>query len=144
MGHLMFPVAPGGPQRDTFGANMLPLPLHRLSGICAAFLLVSPGLVQAQSQQEMNEEAAGEFERADAALNKIYKRFVKELDAEATGKLKAAQRAWVQFRDAESELAADIDARGGSMAPLIYFGKRTELTVTRAKELEAMLKPLDQ
>lgn len=88
----------------------------------------------------MNRQAARDFEAADGALNRTYQRFLAKLDQEAQVKLRSAQRAWVRFRDAEADLAADLDARGGTMAPLIYNGRRTEMTRARTKEFEQRLK----
>ena len=94
---------------------------------------------RAQSQSEMNMEAADSFRRADATLNKVYQKVMAALDEEAKGKLKAAQRAWVAFRDAQAQFEAD-EARGGSMAPLLYEGARATLTNLRIKELQRILK----
>ena len=106
-------------------------------------LLFTAGIsrpLPAQNQHEMNQQAQKDFESADLALNKAYKQLFNKLDEPGRKKLKEAQRAWVVFRDAEAELQADLDARGGSMAPLIYDGRRCELTKARTKELQEMLK----
>ena len=63
-----------------------------------------------------------------------------ELDDEGKEKFKLAQRAWVQFRDAQADFEADKEARGGSMALLIYNGTRKTLTDARIKELQRVLK----
>lgn len=105
-----------------------------------ALITIYPTAANAQNQGEMNREAAAEFEAADATLNKVYKQFIDKLDDEGKEKLKIAQRAWVQFRDAQSDFEADSEARGGSMAPLIYNGARKRLTDARIKELKAALK----
>jgi len=110
--------------------------------ICATLALIAihPSLANAQSQAEMNREAAQEFEAADATLNKVYKQLIGKLDDEGKEKLKIAQRAWVQFRDAQADFEADKEARGGSMAPLISNGVRKRLTDARVKELQGFLK----
>ena len=107
----------------------------------AAFsLLVLTTSTFAQSQREMNLQAAADFAKADAALNKLYTKVLAALDDEGKKKLKVVQRAWVVFRDAEADLQADSEARGGSMAPLIYDGTRTTLTNERIKAFKEMLK----
>jgi uncharacterized protein YecT (DUF1311 family) len=73
-------------------------------------------------------------------MNKAYKQLMSKLDTEAQAKLKTAQRAWIAFRDAQADLDADLEARGGSAAPMIYSGSRTEITKTRTKELRELLK----
>ena len=110
--------------------------------LCAALSLtgILPIPARAQSQAEMNQHAEKDFDAADAAMNKAYKQLMSKLDKEAQAKLKSAQRAWVAFRDAQGDLEADLEARGGSMAPMIYDGSRTELTKERTKELQDLLK----
>lgn len=101
------------------------------------------GSVSAQSQMEMNAEAAADYEKADRRLNAVYAKVQKQLDAEGRAKLRIAQRAWVEFRDAEAQLHADTEARGGSMAPLILFGTMTRLTEERIAQLEEFLRSGD-
>ncbi len=109
--------------------------------LCTAIALVAiQSNANAQSQQEMNRQAARDFDAADSALNRVYKQLTDKLDKESQLKLKAVQRAWVQFRDAEAQFEADLEARGGTMAPLIYNGTRASLTKTRTKELQLVLK----
>lgn len=98
-----------------------------------------PG-ARGQSQQEMNAQARQDFAAADATLNRIYKQVTSKLDAEAKAKLQEVQRAWIQFRDAEAAFQADREARGGSMAPLIYEGTRGRLTKARTEELRKLLR----
>ena len=73
----------------------------------------------AQSQVEMNRQAAKDFHKADAELNSAYAALMTKLpDADSKRKLKESQRAWIAFRDAEAAFVAE-QARGGSMAPTI-------------------------
>ena len=99
--------------------------------------------VRAQTQAQMNQEAAAEFKKADTALNKLYPQVLAKLDAEGKDKLKAAQRAWVAFRDAQAEFEADT-ARGGTMAPLLRATSMTQTTEDRIKQLKAFLKELNE
>jgi uncharacterized protein YecT (DUF1311 family) len=101
-------------------------------------VLISPAL--GQSQSEMNQQARKDFEKADARLNSVYKKLLAELDAEGQAKLKAAQRAWIAFRDAEAAFQADLDARGGSLAPLIHEATAEDLTKKRTEQLSVSLK----
>jgi uncharacterized protein YecT (DUF1311 family) len=108
-------------------------------------LLVSglfPMNLRAQSQHEMNQQAYDAFEKADKELNQIYAKVQAKLDKEGKEKLKAAQRAWVAFRDAQAELDADI-MRGGSAAPMLSAGSKTQSTRKRVEELKEFLKQLD-
>ena len=111
----------------------------------AVVALVAPAIAQplelrAQSQAEMNRQAEREFETADRALNQVYKQVLAAIDSEAQPKLKAAQRAWVQFRDADAQFHADLEARDGSMAPLVESGRKATLTKARVKDLQQVLK----
>lgn len=94
----------------------------------------------AQSQSEMNPEAATNFEVADKQMNKVYADLISKIDKESQEKLKIVQRAWLVYRDAQADLISDFDARGGSMAPMIYEGTRTELTKTRIENLKKVAK----
>lgn len=93
----------------------------------------------AQSQQEMNAEAAAEFAKADKELNEVYAKVIGVLDDQAKEMLKRSQRAWVAFRDAEAAFQADAEARGGSMWPLVHEGVRGKLTRERVKALREYL-----
>ncbi|HEV2865582.1 MAG TPA: lysozyme inhibitor LprI family protein [Allosphingosinicella sp.] len=102
-----------------------------------------------QNQAEMNRCAGLRFERADAELNRVYREAVRQeqaADREETGygdmhptyeeALRAAQRAWVAFRDAQCEYES-FEARGGSMQPMLYEGCRARMTQERTRELSA-------
>ena len=89
-----------------------------------------------QSQQDLNREAAEQFERVDRELNRVYRDAEAKLDAEGKAKLRAAQRAWIAFRDAEAARVADEEGRGGSIYPMIYAGMRKRLTEERVRQLQ--------
>ncbi|MEZ0253838.1 MAG: lysozyme inhibitor LprI family protein [Chthoniobacter sp.] len=58
------------------------------------------------------------------------------MDDEGKEKLKASERAWLVYRETQAKFQADVVARGGTMAPLIYNECRVALTKARIKELE--------
>ena len=97
----------------------------------------------AQSQQEMNFQAERDAAKADKALNVVYKKLLASVDDEGAKLLKDSQRAWIAFRDAEAKFAAD-EARGGSMAPMLYSGTLSRLTEERVKQLKEHLGDSDQ
>jgi len=108
-----------------------------LALLIAALVALPTRDANAQSQAEMNRQAAKDFEKADAQLNSTYAALMAKLpDAESQGKLKESQRAWIAFRDAEAAFAAD-EFRGGSMAPTLRYATMTELTQQRIKQLKA-------
>lgn len=96
----------------------------------------------AQSQGEMNREAARDAARADKELNKVYKELLATLDEEGAKLLKASQRAWIAYRDADAAAAAD-EARGGSMAPMLYSGAISQLTDERIAILKQRMGGLE-
>jgi len=114
---------------------MIPL-MKTLSFLALTFAL--SGSLFAQSQSEMNAEAARDAAKADKELNQVYKKVLATLDDEGAKLLKVSQRAWIAYRDAEAASAAD-EARGGSMAPMLYSGTVGRLTEQRTQLLKERL-----
>jgi uncharacterized protein YecT (DUF1311 family) len=111
-----------------------------------ALLLVLPMTIFAQTQTEMNIEAAKDYKKADAELNKVYQQILKKY-ADNTlfiKEMKAAQMLWVQFRDAEFKRAYPHYNEGntyyGSMFSLEKSTFMETLTVERTKTLKSILK----
>ena len=102
-----------------------------------ALLLSLPAY--AQSQQEMNSQARKELKKADAELNRVYKEVIALLpDEKAVELMRKSQRAWLTFRDADATSHADA-MRGGSAAPLLFYGQQAQLTRSRIKQLQRYL-----
>lgn len=72
---------------------------------------------------------------ADARLNKAYKNGLSRLDKEAASRLRAAQRAWIAFRDAECAYR-NYENRGGSGENIGLLECLTGLTNERTKQLQ--------
>ena len=108
--------------------------MNTRSWLTLLFLAFTSALL-AQSQFEMNETAEREAAKADKELNQVYRKVLGSLDSEGAKLLKESQRAWIAYRDAEAKFAAD-EARGGSMAPMIYSGTLATLTKERVKRLK--------
>lgn len=100
----------------------------------------------ALSTYEMNICAGRAFEVADARLNAVYKNALAAIPELATGEkpfdarsweaaLRASQRAWIAFRDAECEEHVAMFWSGGSGATVDIIGCQTEKTEARTKEL---------
>ncbi len=109
---------------------------------CASLLislLIPLTQIHAQTQAAMNAQARGDFQRADADLNKTYQSVLAKLPTvESKQKLREAQRAWVVSRDAEAARAAK-EADGGSMAPTLHYETMTRLARDRINELNNMV-----
>ncbi len=83
--------------------------------------------------------ASEALDNADKTLNETYKALLASMDSEGKGKLKEAQRAWIQFRDADTALAYHNSGEGGSLGGLIATNHKLELTLERTKQLKAFV-----
>lgn len=93
----------------------------------------------AMDQSTMNMCADKDYQAADKKLNEIYGKLMTALDdAKYKAKLKAAEKAWIQYRDAECTFEV-AENEGGSIYPLVYAGCATRLTDVHAKELQTYL-----
>ncbi len=100
--------------------------------------------LHAQTQADLDQQSCGQFHKADASLNATYSRILKEYgkDAQFISKLKAAQRAWLAFRDADLEAwfpKPDKQAEYGTVYPMCRCTQLQELTEQRTKELRVWL-----
>lgn len=96
-----------------------------------------------QTQHEMNQQAYADYKKADAKLNTAYKRLMAKLSKSRQAKLKAAQVAWLKFRDAESVFLAS-EMEGGSAEPMLHSGAMANLTQKRTKELDETYHNLEE
>ena len=105
-------------------------------------------IASSQTQSEMNNESLNSFENADKELNDVYKKILIEYKSDTTfiKNLKASQRIWITFRDAE--LKMKYPEREplwyGSMYPLCVNGYLQELTVERTKKLKEWLTGVEE
>ncbi|WP_457967897.1 lysozyme inhibitor LprI family protein [Pseudomonas sp. R4-84] len=99
-------------------------------------LFVSPvqagDCANATTQGELNQCAAQENRAADKELNRLYQKITARLKDNAAAKqlLVKAQRAWIDFRDAECSFSAS-GVEGGSVHPMIHNECITTLTKAR-------------
>jgi uncharacterized protein YecT (DUF1311 family) len=102
---------------------------------------------EALSTVEMNNCAGAELEKADAELNRVYAKAIAAVPGMATDEtpfdaksweaaLRASQRAWLAFRDAECEEHVAKFWGGGTGATVDILGCKTEKTELRTKELK--------
>ncbi|MYL83754.1 DUF1311 domain-containing protein [Desulfovibrio aerotolerans] len=113
------------------------LPLALVALVVALIAPVIP--VLAQSQMELNATACGVAKQADAELNAVYAAILKKNagDRLFIDKLKAAQRAWVAFRDAEmgARYPAQDTSEYGSIFNLCWCNALAALTKRRTADL---------
>lgn len=79
-------------------------------------------------------------ERWDKRLNAAYQKLMVQQPPEQQQRLRTAERAWVQFRDANCDYYINIP---GTRANYIYAECRRVLTAQRAIELEAAARPVE-
>lgn len=108
--------------------------------VSVAIVKASPAANQGDGCESASTTAAmracenARYEAADRRLNETYSRLMKDLDKNRQEKLRLAQRAWLQFRDANAEFLSSA-AAGGTLAPLLKITALTDMTEARTKEL---------
>jgi uncharacterized protein YecT (DUF1311 family) len=102
----------------------------------------------AQTQGEMNQDAAGEFKAADIELNAIYQQILEDYadDDVFLANLKKAQRCWIDFRDAQLKMKYPDREPGyyGSIQPVCEMTYLTELTQDRIKTLNVWIEGVEE
>lgn len=89
-----------------------------------------------QTQLALSQCAADEFQASDRQLNQTYRGVLARLDRREATALRVAQRAWLQFRDAECTYVA-APYEGGSMQSMQRLTCLAELTRARTQQLRA-------
>ncbi len=98
-------------------------------------LCVLTGMLPGQSTSEMKMAKQAEFELVDKELNAQYQRVLDSQDERGKINLKAAQDAWLKFRDVEAEFAA-YSEHDGTAAALAYLQSQIEQTKLRVQQLK--------
>ena len=108
--------------------------------ICFTLLTFVCSYTFSQTQVEMNEAEHKNFLKADKKLNQVYQQILSEYKSDTAfiKTLKASQRLWVQFRDAEMKMMYPDREPGyyGSIHPMCWSIYKTELTNERIKKLQ--------
>jgi uncharacterized protein YecT (DUF1311 family) len=113
------------------------------------FLMFCVSGVFAQTQMEMNTEAFNSYKKVDNELGVVYQLILKKYakNIKFINALRASERLWIKFRDAEVKMMFPSDdprMSYGSMYPLLYHGYLEELTSTRIKQLKLWAYPKQQ
>lgn len=77
------------------------------------------------------------YEDADRKLQAVYSQALASVGADRKEKLRAAQSAWILFRDKNADFSASA-AEGGTMAPLLRVTALADMTEQRLKELSRL------
>jgi uncharacterized protein YecT (DUF1311 family) len=120
--------------------------LFVFGGAVAMFVLVFPaiglpcsGPAERQTQLQLNEEACAAYKKADAEMNSVYRRILKDYSSNATfiAALKKAQLAWIRYRDADLESVFPGDpGQYGSINPMCRCMRLADTTKERTKVLQ--------
>lgn len=105
-----------------------------------ALSLIAAPPAHTQTQLEMNEEAAADFKKADAELNKVYQHVLGQLTPKQQEQVRQTQRAWLKYRDL-ARTEAGMIYEGGSIRPLIESTTLTSMTQFRIKQLRSLIEP---
>ncbi|EPH2697346.1 lysozyme inhibitor LprI family protein [Klebsiella aerogenes] len=111
--------------------------------IAAAALLASGAAwaddcSNANTQTEMNQCAAAQYQAADKKLNETWQQALKRTSGQQQELLKKAQQAWISLRDADCAFLAS-GAEGGSMQPMLISQCMTDKSVEREAFLASLL-----
>lgn len=104
---------------------------------------------EARNTVEINFCAEKDYNEADAALNAAYKAVLAQIN-KSTGEkpydakswenaFRAAQRAWIAYRDAECKGVVPMEWSGGTGTASAVLGCMTQLTEERTKLLKARI-----
>ena len=104
---------------------------------------------QANTQHDMSVCANDEAKRVDDELNKVYKLLLSKVRGNpvATAKIRAAQKAWVAYRDAYIDAmypAKDKQAEYGSIFPMEVDLLAAKLTRQQISALQDILRENDR
>ena len=83
------------------------------------------------NQQELNKCQEDRYDANDKKLNVAYKEKMAALDAPAQQKLLTEQRHWLSTLKPHCKKAANDEAEGGSMWPMLYLGCLADETQKR-------------
>ena len=111
-------------------------------------LILSVNLCFAQTQSELNEREHKKYVEVDRELNSTYQKILKEYKSYTIfiKHLKAAQKLWVQFRNAEMKMKYPERETGyyGSVQPMCWSIYLTQLTTERINVLKQWLVGIDE
>ena len=102
----------------------------------------------AQTEGDLTECGSNDYKTADDELNKTYQQLLKKAAGNpvALRKIRAAQKAWVAFRDAQIAAlypAEDKQKEYGTVFPMCANLALADLTRQRTKMLKGMLNPVE-
>lgn len=79
------------------------------------------------------------YEKADKELNTTYNQLKKKLGAKDQANLVNSQKDWIKFRDSNCKFKSYPEGEGGVIANKMYADCRTQITISRTKELQSLM-----
>ncbi|HMW39466.1 MAG: DUF1311 domain-containing protein [Saprospiraceae bacterium] len=112
-------------------------------------LIVASNFCFSQTQSKMNQDADANYKKADKELNLVYNKILNDYkdDKIFIAKFKAAQNAWIKFRDAEMNALfpeEDKKTQYGSVFPMCWSNALTDLTKQRIMKLKVWLNGIEE
>lgn len=99
-------------------------------------------------QQETNAGEDTDYQKADRELSSVCGMIIEEYNEDAAfiAALRASERAWIKFRDAEVRMKFPETEPGyyGSSYPMSFSAYKAELTRARTRELRQRLGGVDE
>ncbi|MBV8393807.1 MAG: DUF1311 domain-containing protein [Alphaproteobacteria bacterium] len=113
--------------------------MSRLVPLLAALALSALSLpAAAQTQAELNQQAARRLALANNDLHELREKIATRLTPPAAASFELAERAWASWREAECAFEG-MGSAGGSIHGMVVADCKTRLALRRVKELEARL-----
>ncbi len=89
------------------------------------------------SSHQFRKCTSDELDYQDILLNQYYKQAMQKITESEKSKLRKAQRAWIQYRDANCDVIS-APMRGGTGERTLYASCLVDMTTMRANELRAI------
>jgi uncharacterized protein YecT (DUF1311 family) len=112
--------------------------LLAVAALLASSAALADDCSNANTQTEMNQCAAAQYQAADKKLNETWEQALKRASGNQQALLKKAQLAWISLRDADCAFLAS-GAEGGSMQPMLISQCMTDKSVEREAFLASLL-----
>lgn len=109
-----------------------------ISALLLSTSVLADSCDSATSQAALNECAGNDYKKQDDLLNQTYKEAMKLATETQKTQLKAAQNAWIAFRDADCAFLTS-GADGASVAPMVHAQCMTDKTRERTELLKSTL-----
>lgn len=109
-----------------------------VSGLLLSTSVMAEDCDSATTQADINQCYTAEYKKQDDLLNQTYKQVMDRAGEKQKAQLKAAQNAWIGFRDADCAFLSS-GAESGSVYPMVKAGCLADKTRERTELLKSTL-----